>query len=84
MINIEILYLYHDIFNDILMVVGKVVSILLTARELIDPVFLDAVNSLLVSGEYAHIFSNDELEGLLQVIIVLFMYHKCCLHLYCV
>ena len=51
------------------------ISILLTARELIDPVFLDAVNSLLVSGEYAHIFSNDELDGLLQVsLISLLMY----------
>jgi len=40
---------------------------MLTARELVDPMFLDAINSLLVSGEYAHIFSNDELDGLLQV-----------------
>ena len=46
---------------------GKVISVMLTARELVDPMFLDAINSLLVSGEYAHIFSNDELEGLLQV-----------------
>lgn len=41
---------------------------MLTARELVDPMFLDAINSLLVSGEYAHIFSNDELDGLLQAI----------------
>lgn len=40
---------------------------MLTARELKDPLFLDAINSILVSGEYGHIFSNDELDGLLQV-----------------
>jgi len=36
-------------------------------REIHDPLFLDAINSLLVAGEYPHLFSNDELEGLLQV-----------------
>lgn len=52
------------------LILGKVLSVLLTARELVDPLFLDAVNSLLVSGEYAHIFSNDELDGLLQVTVL--------------
>ena len=46
---------------------GKVLSVMLTARDLADPMYLDAINSLLISGEYAHIFSNDELDGLLQV-----------------
>lgn len=32
-----------------------------------DPVYLDAINSLLISGEYPHLFTNDEMEGLLQV-----------------
>lgn len=51
-----------------LVILGKVLSILLTARELSDSMFLDAINSLLVCGEYGHIFSNDELDGLLQVV----------------
>lgn len=29
--------------------------------------YLDAINSLLISGEYPHLFTNDEMEGLLQV-----------------
>lgn len=37
------------------------------ARDLEDPVYLDAINSLLISGEYPHLFTNDEMEGLLQV-----------------
>nr|CAB3238692.1 dynein heavy chain 8, axonemal-like [Phallusia mammillata] len=47
---------------------GHPVSVVLSARELQDPSFLDAINSLLVAGEYPHLFSNDELEGLLQVL----------------
>jgi len=47
-----------DLFDKFFYVLpGKVVSVMLTARELVDPMFLDAINSLLVSGEYAHIFS---------------------------
>jgi dynein heavy chain len=29
--------------------------------------YLDAVNSLLLSSQYPHLFSSDEMEGLLQV-----------------
>ncbi|OWF37572.1 Dynein heavy chain 5, axonemal [Mizuhopecten yessoensis] len=47
---------------------GKILSLMFTARDLEDPVYLDAINSLLISGEYPHLFSNDELEGLLQAI----------------
>ncbi|CAK8694917.1 unnamed protein product [Clavelina lepadiformis] len=47
---------------------GYPVSVVLSARELQDPTFLDAINSLLVAGEYPHLFSNDELDGLLQVL----------------
>ncbi|GFN75495.1 dynein beta chain, ciliary [Plakobranchus ocellatus] len=47
---------------------GKVISLLFTARDLEDPSYLDALNSLLISGEYPHLFSNDEMEGLLQAI----------------
>jgi len=32
-------------------------------------VYLDAINSLLISGEVPHLFTNDEMEGLLQVIL---------------
>lgn len=35
-----------------------------------DPVYLDAINSLLISGEYPHLFTNDEMDGLLQVNII--------------
>ena len=44
-------------------------SIFMQARDLEDPVYLDAINSLLISGEYPHLFTNDEMEGLLQVLI---------------
>ncbi|BFZ10052.1 hypothetical protein BsWGS_13093 [Bradybaena similaris] len=47
----------------------KVISLLLTSRDLHDPSYLDAINSLLVCGEYPHLFSNDEIEGLLLAII---------------
>ena len=43
-------------------------SITLQARDIDDPVYLDAINSLLISGEYPHLFSNDEMEGLLMAI----------------
>ncbi len=33
-----------------------------------DPLYLDAINSLLICGEYPHLFTNDELDGLLQVL----------------
>lgn len=35
-----------------------------------DPVYLDAINSLLISGEYPHLFTNDEMDGLLQVNVI--------------
>ncbi|XP_035829673.1 dynein heavy chain 5, axonemal isoform X2 [Aplysia californica] len=47
---------------------GKVISLMFTARDLEDPTYLDALNSLLISGEYPHLFSNDEMDGLLQAI----------------
>ncbi|XP_052807484.1 dynein axonemal heavy chain 5-like isoform X7 [Mya arenaria] len=47
---------------------GKILTLVFTARDLEDPVYLDAINSLLISGEYPHLFSNDELEGLLLAI----------------
>ncbi|XP_059166583.1 dynein axonemal heavy chain 8-like [Physella acuta] len=47
---------------------GKVISLMFTSRDLEDPVHLDAINSLMISGEYPHLFSNDEMEGLLQAI----------------
>ncbi|KAL4232681.1 hypothetical protein ACF0H5_007369 [Mactra antiquata] len=47
---------------------GKILTLVFTARDLEDPVYLDAINSLLISGEYPHLFSNDELEGLLMAI----------------
>ena len=37
-------------------------------RELLDDSYLDAINSLLVSGEYPPLFSEDETNSLLQVI----------------
>ncbi|CAL1527205.1 unnamed protein product [Lymnaea stagnalis] len=47
---------------------GKVISLLFTSSDLENLIYLDAVNSLLISGEYPHLFSNDEMEGLLQAI----------------
>ena len=44
-----------------------ILSLSLKARDLKDEVYLDAINSLLVCGEYPPLFSNDELDGLLQV-----------------
>ncbi|CAH1799095.1 unnamed protein product [Owenia fusiformis] len=48
---------------------GKVKTLLFTARDLQDEIYLDAINSLLVCGEYPHLFTNDEMDGLLQAII---------------
>lgn len=45
-------------------------TVLSQARDVEDPVYLDAINSLLISGEYPHLFSNDEMEGLLQVHLI--------------
>ena len=42
-------------------------AIYFQGRDLEDPLYLDAINSLLVSGEYPHLFTNDELDGLLMV-----------------
>ncbi|XP_023932047.1 dynein heavy chain 5, axonemal-like isoform X1 [Lingula anatina] len=47
---------------------GKIISLMFTARDLHDDMYLDAINSLLVCGEYPHLLSNDELDGLLQAI----------------
>ncbi|KAL5009692.1 hypothetical protein ScPMuIL_011997 [Solemya velum] len=47
---------------------GKILTVMFTGRDLEDPVYLDAINSLLISGQYTHLFSNDELEGLLQAL----------------
>ena len=40
-------------------------------RDLEDPLYLDAINSLLASGEYPYLFTNDELDGLLMVSSIL-------------
>ncbi|XP_071801693.1 uncharacterized protein [Asterias amurensis] len=47
---------------------GKMLTLMFTARDLKDEVYLDAINSLLVCGEYPPLFSNDELDGLLQAL----------------
>ncbi|XP_077977225.1 dynein axonemal heavy chain 8-like isoform X3 [Glandiceps talaboti] len=47
---------------------GKMLTLVFTGRDVRDDRYLDAINSLLVSGEYPHLFSNDELEGLLQAL----------------
>lgn len=36
-------------------------------RDLEDRIYLDAINSILISGEYPSLFTNDEMDGLLQV-----------------
>ncbi|XP_033874385.3 dynein axonemal heavy chain 8-like [Acipenser ruthenus] len=46
----------------------KVAALLLTARELGDDSYLDAINSILISGEYAPLFSREEMHDLLQII----------------
>jgi hypothetical protein len=47
-----------------------VVLTLFQASDLKDDTYLDALNSLLISGEYPPLFSEDELESLLQVSIL--------------
>ncbi|XP_070568705.1 dynein axonemal heavy chain 5-like isoform X4 [Ptychodera flava] len=47
---------------------GKMLTLVFTGRDVHDERYMDAINSLLVSGEYPHLFSNDELEGLLQAL----------------
>ncbi|XP_041109797.1 dynein heavy chain 8, axonemal-like [Polyodon spathula] len=46
----------------------KVAALLLTARELGDDSYLDAINSILISGDYAPLFSREEMHDLLQII----------------
>ena len=36
-------------------------------RDLREDLYMDAINSVLVCGEYPHLFTNDEMDGLLQV-----------------
>ena len=40
---------------------------LFQASDLRDDMYLDVLNSLLISGEYPPLFSADELDSLLQV-----------------
>ena len=46
---------------------GHIALIFPQASDLRDDMYLDALNSLLVSGEYPPLFSEDELDSLLQV-----------------
>lgn len=41
--------------------------VFIQAPDLRDDMYLDALNSLLISGEYPPLFSVDELDSLLQV-----------------
>ncbi|RDD45872.1 Dynein heavy chain 5, axonemal [Trichoplax sp. H2] len=47
---------------------GKRLAIVLKANDLKNSVIIDAVNSILISGECSKLFSNDELDGLLQAL----------------
>lgn len=47
---------------------GKILTIFLDGRQLTNDQYLDAINSVLISGEYPHLFSNDEMDGLLQAL----------------
>ncbi|KAM4771050.1 dynein axonemal heavy chain 5-like [Rhinophrynus dorsalis] len=47
---------------------GKPTAILLTAQELVVDSYLDAINSLLICGEYASMFTTEEMSDLLQVL----------------
>ncbi|XP_071818739.1 dynein axonemal heavy chain 5-like isoform X4 [Apostichopus japonicus] len=47
---------------------GKMLTLLFTGRDLRQKEYLNAVNSLLVAGEYPQLFSNDELESLLAAL----------------
>ncbi|XP_029452717.1 dynein gamma chain, flagellar outer arm-like [Rhinatrema bivittatum] len=47
---------------------GKATAILLRAQDLVKERFLDAINSLLIGGEYPPLFSTEEMNDLLQVL----------------
>ncbi|XP_041462850.1 dynein heavy chain 8, axonemal-like [Lytechinus variegatus] len=47
---------------------GKMLTLMFTGRDLKEDVYLDAINSILICGEYPPLFSNDELDGLLQAL----------------
>ncbi|XP_053567991.1 uncharacterized protein LOC128657631 [Bombina bombina] len=47
---------------------GKPTAILLTASELVTENYLDAINSLLICGEYPALFTTEEMNDLLQVL----------------
>ncbi|XP_031757885.1 dynein gamma chain, flagellar outer arm isoform X2 [Xenopus tropicalis] len=47
---------------------GKPTAILLTAQELDIESYVGAINSLLICGEYAPLFSSEEMNDLLQVL----------------
>ncbi|XP_068697910.1 dynein axonemal heavy chain 8-like [Montipora foliosa] len=48
---------------------GKTTTVLFTASDLRDDMYLDALNSLFISGEYPPLFSADELDSLLQALM---------------
>ncbi|XP_069461306.1 uncharacterized protein [Ambystoma mexicanum] len=47
---------------------GNATAILLTAQDLVEAYYLDAINSLLICGEYPSLFSTEEMNDLLQVL----------------
>ncbi|XP_078503742.1 dynein axonemal heavy chain 5-like [Lissotriton helveticus] len=47
---------------------GNATAILLTAQDLVEAYYLDAINSLLTCGEYPSLFSTEEMTDLLQVL----------------
>ncbi|KAM9316607.1 uncharacterized protein PAF06_007656 [Gastrophryne carolinensis] len=47
---------------------GKPTAILLSANDLVEDRCLDAINSLLISGEYESLFTNEEMNDILQVL----------------
>ncbi|XP_071504103.1 dynein axonemal heavy chain 5-like [Diadema antillarum] len=47
---------------------GKMLTLMFTGQDLKEDVYLDAINSILICGEYPPLFSNDELDGLLQAL----------------
>ncbi|CAB3999965.1 Hypothetical predicted protein, partial [Paramuricea clavata] len=48
---------------------GKTTTIIIKDREILDDSYLDAINSLLISGEYPPLFSEDEINSLLQALM---------------
>ncbi|XP_028415382.1 dynein heavy chain 8, axonemal-like isoform X2 [Dendronephthya gigantea] len=48
---------------------GKTTTIIIKDRELLEDSYLEAINSLLVSGEYPPLFSEDEINSLLQALM---------------